>query len=346
LNTVFPNRILPYLLLAPSVILVLIFFIYPAAQSVELSLYRVNRVRLLLAARSNRGGARSLTRLVGDMPGLICVTLIGSNAAMYVSTSLATGVLEARWQDSLTAEIAATAIMTPILSVFAQTLPKNLFNAEADRLMYGSARVLYVLRVALGAIGLVGLLKGVGNLWHAARRRLGQDDTAPANPFPAQARLRSVFHASAAEGLMTPYQNALVEKIMNLRDVHVSQALVPASRVVTVRADLSLAEFRELVRTQPYSRLPVVEPGGGEVFGIVVVRDVLERLRDGVELDLIDFVRLPAILTPDMSVTQAIITLRRDRSPMALVRTEAGQYIGIVTLKDLAEEIVGELEAW
>jgi CBS domain containing-hemolysin-like protein len=312
----------------------------------ETGAYRVNRVRLLLAARGNRRGARSLTLLVNDMPGLICVTLIGSNAAMYVSTSLTTSILEARWQDSITAEIAATAIMTPILSVFAQTLPKNLFNAEADRLMYGSARVLYVMRVTLGAIGLVGLLKGAGNLWHAARRRLRQDDVAPANPFPAQARLRSVFHDSAAEGLMTPYQNELVEKIMNLRDVHVSQALVPASRVVTVRADLSLEEFRELVRTNPYSRLPVVEPGGDEVFGIVVVRDVLERLRDGVALDLIDFVRLPAILTPDMSVTQAMVTLRRDRSPMALVRTEAGQYIGIVTLKDLAEEIVGELEAW
>jgi len=312
----------------------------------ETGAYRVNHVRLHLAMRSGRRGARSLAHLVSDMPGLICVTLIGTNAAMYVSTSLATSLMEKRWDDSILAEMAATFTLTPILFVFAETLPKNLFNAEADRLMYGSARVLYVLRRLLGLVGIVGFLTGMGRLLQAVRRRVRKEDVSATNPFPAQARLKSVFHDSAAEGLMTPYQNELVEKIMNLRDVHVSQALVPASRVVTVRADLSLAEFRELVRTQPYSRLPVVEPGGDEDIGIVVVRDVLERLRDGVELDLIDFVRLPAILTPDMSVTQAIITLRRDRSPMALVRTEAGQYIGIVTLKDLAEEIVGELEAW
>lgn len=332
--------------LLPYIGIVLAVMLQGFFEGSETGAYRVNRVRLHLAAQRGRRGARSLSRLVADMPGLICVTLIGSNAAMYVSTSLATSILEARWKDSILAEVMATLALTPILSVFAQTLPKNLFNAEADRLMYGSARVLYVLRRVLGAIGLVGFLKSISVGWIALRRRVRRDDLAAANPFPAQARLKSILRDSAAEGIMTPYQNELVEKIMNLRDVHVSEALVPASRVASVRADLSLEEFCKVVRTQSYSRLPVVEPGGDEVIGIVVVRDVLERLRDGVELDLIDFVRLPAILSPDMTVTQAIITLRRDRSPMALVRTAAGQYVGIVTLKDLAEEIVGELEAW
>jgi CBS domain containing-hemolysin-like protein len=278
------------------------------------------------------------------MPGLICVTLIGTNTAIFVSTSLWTGLWKSGG-DSLRAEMMATLTLTPILFVFAEVLPKNLFNAEADRLMYGGAGVLGVLRRTFGAVGLVGLLKSISRLWNWVRG-LRRGASPAADPFPAQARLRSIIRDSAAEGIMTAYQNELVEKIMGLRDVHVADALVPAQRVVQVRADLPLGEFRQAVRAQPFSRMPVTDPSSGDAIGIVVVNDVLARMHDGVPLELIDFVRLPVTLAPTMTVTQAIVAMQRSRAPMAIVRGGGGQYLGIVTLKDLAEEIVGELEAW
>ncbi|NIA22175.1 MAG: DUF21 domain-containing protein [Anaerolineaceae bacterium] len=310
----------------------------------ETGAYRLNRVRLHLADRKGRPEARLLARMLSDMRGQICVMLIGTNLAVYVATLLATRL----WQSAaapeagpLYGETMATLTLTPLLFIFADLVPKNIFNAQADRLVYRSARLLWLANVVFRALGLVAVLKGVSALWTAlARGRRASD------PFPARARLRSILRDSAAEGVVTPYQNELVEKIMNLRSVSVRQAMIPAARVVTLPQGTSNAEFRQLVASCPYSRLPVLQTGGSQVMGVVRVNDILQQVAADEQLDLERFVRPALELSPSMTIAQAIFAMQKSRAAMAIVRNPRGQYVGIITLKDLVEEIVGELEAW
>jgi CBS domain containing-hemolysin-like protein len=310
---------------------------------VETGLYRLNRVRLHLAERQGRPGARLLTRMLGDMPGQICVILIGNNIANYAATFLMTLMLETRLPDteSLYAEFAATLMLTPALFIFGELVPKNLFNAQADRLMLRWSRPLWAVGTVFRSLGLVAALKGISSLWTALVR-----PKRAADPFPAKARLRAILRDSAVEGVVTPYQNELVEKIMELRGVRVAQAMVPAGRVVTVRRGTGNPEFRRLVASCPYSRLPATDNTGRNVLGIVRVHDVLEHVAPDADLDLDVFTSATLDLDPAMSVTQAIFAMQRTHTAMAIVRNVRGQFIGIITLKDLVEEIVGELEAW
>jgi CBS domain containing-hemolysin-like protein len=314
----------------------------------ETGAYRVNRVRLRLARQHGRPGATWLSSLVADMPGLICVTLIGTNVGVYVASVLMTGLWHERApeQSALWAEMMATLALTPILFVVSEVLPKNIFNAEADRLMYLSARPLYVLRRIFGWLGLVGMLKGISRVWTLVRRWREGKTAEVVNPFPAQARLRAVIRDSAAEGVMTPYQNELVEKIMSLRDVHVGEVMVPLSRVVRLRSGETWQGFLDAVRANAFSRLPVMDASRRRAVGVVPVNEVLEAMTGGEQEDWESFSRPAVILPPQMTVTQAIFALQRNRTPLAIVSGAQGQTIGIVTLKDLAEEIVGELEAW
>ncbi|MBN2582721.1 MAG: DUF21 domain-containing protein [Planctomycetes bacterium] len=309
----------------------------------ETGLYRLNRVRLHLAEKQGRPAARLLVRMLSDMPGQICVMLIGANIAVYVATLLATRLLEARSPevDPLYTEFTATLILTPVLFIFADLVPKNLFNAQADRLVRRSARMLWLANVAFRSLGLVAVLKGVSRLWTTVLR-----PKQPSDPFPARARLRAILRDSAAEGVVTPYQNELVEKIMDLRSVHVAQAMIPARRVVTVHRGTDNAGFRRLVASCPYSRVPITDATGRNVVGIVRVHDVLESVAAEDRLDLDAFTSPTLDLAPSLSITQAIFAMQRNRAAMAIVRDVRGQFLGIITLKDLVEEIVGELEAW
>ena len=312
----------------------------------ETGAYRVNRVRLRLANERGRRGAGALSELVRDMPGLICVTLIGTNTSVYTATALATGLWESAMGPSLWAELLATLSLAPVLLVFAEVLPKNIFNAEADRLMYAGAPVLRACGAAFRAIGLVAILKGISRLWTRLAQRRRADGRPAVDPFPAQARLRSIMRDSAAEGIVTPYQNELVEKIINLRNVHVGDAMVPAAQVRSVRQDVGSDELFRVIGDCRFNRLPVMDPTDRDVVGVLAVYDLLQGLAPGEEPDLARFSRPAVILSPAMTVTQAIFALQRNRAAMAIVRSPEGRYVGIVTLKDLVEEIVGELEAW
>lgn len=312
----------------------------------ETGAYRVNRVRLRLAEQQGLGGARQLGRLLSDVRGLICVTLIGTNITAYLATMLTTRLWQAGGASSFTAEMMATLALTPVLFVFAEVLPKTLYNTEADRLMLLSARPLMALRRFFGLVGLVPLLKGVSAAWNGlSRRKKGVGGAGSGDPFPARARLRSILRDSAAEGVVTPYQNELVEAIMALRDVHVGDAMVGVRRVVTLPRSAGLDAFLDRVRRSPYSRMPVLE-ASGQVAGVLHVQDVLADMAPGQSPSPMDFVRPAVILSPKMGVTQAIFALQRNRVSMAVVHSSEGRFIGIVTLKDLVEEIVGELEAW
>jgi len=342
------NDLLPGLVrLLPFAGVLLATFVAAFFSGTETGAYRLNRVRLRLAQSQGRAGARALVRLLADMPGLICVTLIGHNLAVYAATVVVTGLWESGrgGQASVYAEILAMVSLAPVLYVFAEVLPKNIFNAEADRLMYPAARPLWLSSVLFRATGLVALLKAISRAWVWLRRRWERAGP-PSDPFPARARLRSLVGDVAAEGLVTSYQNELVEKILDLRDVRVADAMTPAGRAVTIRMNASAAEFRRLVESCPFSNLPVLDPTTGDAVGVLKVHDVLRELGPQEEFDLTRFTRLALDLEASLSVAQALLAMQSARLPMGFVRDAEGKFLGLVTLKDLVEEIVGELEAW
>ncbi len=310
------------------------------ASAVETGSYRLNRIRLRLRADGGDGRAAVLLRLLGDLPGLIISILIVNNVGNYLLTAAVTALV-ARWVaggDDVAVQLTATAVAAPILFVFCEVLPKNVFAFAPGERMCRLAKAIRAVYWGLWAVGLVPALKGISALVLRVARRRGAT-----SPFTPRQRLRAIIREGLAEGVITGYQDQLAEKVLALRDTTVGGVMIPLRHVAAVPVDVTQRRFaRELAR-HSYSRLPVYEKHRDNVVGIVHINDVLAREAFDVAAVMRgDVVRLP----PDMTVSAALLRMRRGRAAMAVVSDSKGRAVGIVTIKDLVEEIVGELAAW
>ena len=314
------------------------------ANAVETGSYRLNRIRLRIRADAGDRAASTLLGLLRDMRGLIVMVLISNNVAHFIVTAaIATLVAEAAVRQSdLVVELLSTAIVAPLLLVFCELLPKNVFafNPE-DRMcrLAGGLRATYRL---LSYTGLVPALKGLSTLvLQIARKHEG----AGVSPFTPRQRLRALLRESAAEGVISGYQSELVEKVLALRDVAVRKVMIPLGHVVAVPLNISREQFIAGMREHSYTRLPVYDGARENIAGIVRIDDVL-----GAEGGAFD---LPAVMSRDVlsvaadaAVSQALFRMRKARAAMAVVRDARDRAIGLITVKDLVEEVVGELGAW
>jgi putative hemolysin len=303
----------------------------------EMGLYCLNRLRLRLGVQRGRPAARALQRLLARPTLAISTMLVGTNLGYYLATVLATEqIRQAGWPGH--AELYSGLIMPPVLLIFAEVVPKSLFQHHADRLMGGAVwplRLSEVLFYPLSA--LLRLISAV------PRRLLRAPSAGRRAPLTAET-FRFYLGAGAAEGVLSSFQRTMAENILRLKSLRVEAVMTPLGEAVMVPEDASGQALLEALRPHRYSRIPVHAASRQQVVGVVNILDV--AMAEGEVPAAGELAREAVSLPRWASVADALARLRRSRTQFAVVTDAAGGAVGIVTVKDLVEEIVGELEAW
>lgn len=311
-----------------------------ASSGSETGVYCLDRVRLRVATEKRWPAALRLERLMRRPEDLVITALLGTNIADYLATAFMAALLlhvsvSPGWTD-----IYATAIVTPLILVFGGIIPKDWFRRQSNELMIVlSGPLLVGLRMAR-ATGLVWLLRNVTHRlvrWIDPQRADDESDLLP------RTRIVHLLREGAARGGLTSLQRDLIERVLNLSTVQVRDVMVRRTRAATVSSGISRDDFLRVARMAHFSRLPVWEHDPRNVVGVVNVYDVIT---DANESPVVDYMRKPLTLPEHMSVAVALLRLQRAREAMGIVQDRAGHCVGLLTLKDLVEEIVGDLEAW
>lgn len=319
--------------------LMLLGFIGSALFSgMETGAYRLNRVRLYVRASQGHSSARSLERVVAKPTSLIGTLLIGNNLCNYVGTA-GLGVILATMQMPVwQAVLVNTVLVTLVLFVFGETLPKDLFAAHADRLMYPLAKLLVVLRWLFTWTGVLPIVVAISAL---AIRIVGKAEGGALTP---RKRVAQMVREGAGAGLISSEQTEIAQRALALSNRRVLAECTPWSRVITISEQAERNTIRNISKKTPRSRLPVID-GRGRVVGVVDVIDVL--LLDEDHPRPVKAAMEPAVYIPgSTTVRQALAQLQRDHIGLAIVTREDGKYAGIVTVKDLVEPLTGELSNW
>lgn len=303
----------------------------------ETGAYSVNRVRLHLMEHGGDLGAKRLRSLLERPTALLASLLVGNNIAHYLQATALT-VITSYWGLSDSGVIVFNVlVMTPIIFVFCETVPKDIFAANADRLMPRLSPVLTAMVAVLKGTGLWLLIGWLGR--RTAFTTPGGDE-ALAQP---RHQFELLVKEGVGDGMMSDEQSAIVDRVLDFADLRVGEEMTPWSKVVRVGVDDPPARLWRLAESSSISRFPVTD-SAGRVVGVVSLYDALRHTPETCP-PIVKLAKTAPAFDHELTLREALARMRNDQSPIAIV-TRHGRPAGIVTFKDLIEPITGELASW
>ena len=313
------------------------------------ALINVRKMRLRQLVDEGVGSARTAERLAEDASRLLATTQLGkiltsffSGAVVAVVSAPDLAKLLEPWLGEASYAIAFVAVVfvaAVVMLVLAELVPETIALQHSERLALVLARPLAVLSViAMPMVHvMVWLSNAVSRLFGAQRRGV--------LPFVTEEEIKTLVDAGEEEGVIEQDEKAMIYSIFELGDTLVREVMVPRIDVVAVEATAPMLEALEAIMEAGHSRIPVYGDTIDNVLGVLYAKDLLPYLRDGrTDVPLKSLLREAYFVPETKRASELLPDLQQRRVHVAIVVDEYGSMAGLVTIEDLLEEIVGEIQ--
>jgi CBS domain containing-hemolysin-like protein len=312
----------------------------------EMGIYQLSRLRLRLGIEKKRFAFVILGKCLHDSSALLLSMLIGTNLAYYLATSVVTYMLLTKLGAEHTVEFVATLFTAPILFVFSELIPKNLFLYRADALMPAVAPVLFGFHKFFIWCGAVPFLKGVLRIFAKFSSVPMSAETAITSV--ERHKIAAILQESREEALLSSVQSDIVKRLVVISNIRISSVMTAINNVQIVEVSSDRSALLKKLKECAFTRLPVYDRWPENIVGFVNIYEAL--CCAGWFSSLHSFVKPIRKLSAETVVSDAIEFMQSENEKIVLV-TKAGHLgrenpVGIVTMKDLVEELLGELSEW
>ena len=303
----------------------------------ETGLYCVNRLRVFLGVQQGDVRSRRLARLIDDEREALSVILVGTNLMNYVCTTAVAYMFGTLMGFSdVDIEVYTVVSVTPIIFVFGEVVPKNLFQLHADALMPRFSGLLFLADRIFRATGLVWFTKsltGMAGRWSGVPK-------ADRHAVAPKRRVAALLQEALVGYKLGADQSELIDRVCRLSETPVRAVMIPYHRVTSISADADRDALIRVARITDYARVPVHGARRSQVIGLVKIDDLL---RNDDWRTIGEKVAPVISLRPLDTVATAITRMQRVRKEMAIVTGLSGGLLGVVTLRDLLDEVAGEV---
>ncbi len=306
----------------------------------ETALIASSRAAMLRLARDGNPKAAIVNRLLEIREQLIGALLVGQNVANIAASALATDLMLKWFGDA--GVLAATAVMTVLVVVFVEVLPKTAAIDSPDRIALAVARPIdAVVRFLTPMLAVVQWL--VRRMLAVFGFKVGENEPI----LSPHEELRGTVDLFHREGTVEKHDRDMLGGLLDLRDLAVADVMIHRTEVIMVDAGLPAELAVEAVLASPVTRVPLWRETPENIIGILHAKDLLHALRvaggDTSKIDLAAIARPPWFVPEIRPLSEQLKAFRRRKTPFALVVDEYGEMMGIVTLEDILEEIVGDI---
>ena len=308
--------------------------------SSETAMFSLNKFRLR-HLRKHRADAERVARLLERPDRLIGVILIGNNA-VNILAALVAGILFARWFGPEAGIWVTTILLTIIMLVFAEVTPKTLAAVNPERLAYPFSAVLAILLHPLSPMFWV--LVSLNWVTNGILRLFGVNATEVQREQISPEELRTVVDEA---GHLIPDQHQdMLLNILDLEQMTVDDIMVPRNEITGLDLEQNIEDVLKQILESDFTRLPVYEGDINHIVGTLHLRRMNRMLKDGSETitreSIKQFVKKPYFVPESTPLSLQLINFQKRKQRLGFVVDEYGEVMGLVTLDDLLEEIVGD----
>jgi len=326
------------LVLQIAILLVSVAFVAFFSSS-EASLISVSKIRLRSLAEKGHGGAQAALRVVNNHDKLFATILLTENAFIILATSIGTAL--ALQLLGAGGQYIATLIMTIVLVTFGEITPKTFAAANAERMALAEGRLIEIV-IKIMALP-VWLLTRLTNLFVSILSRTQKAHP----PLVTTDELRMLIDIGGEEGAVREAEREMLQNVFELRDRRANEVMIPRTQIAAVEQDETVRQFLRQFTQSKHARFPVYAGDMDNIVGFVSVKDILLHIAQSEEVmdkPIKNVMRKPPLIVPESKlVSELFAEMRARQVQMAIIMDEYGGTAGLVTLEELAEEVVGRL---
>jgi CBS domain containing-hemolysin-like protein len=315
------------------VILGILIILSAVFSGTETALMSIDRIKVKSLVRQRKKGSEALQRIKGNPHRLIITILIGNNVVNIAAAVLATVIFTDMFGS--TGVGIATGVMTFLILVFGEITPKTYSNQNAERISLSMARPIEVLSTVLSP-----LVKFFELISRGMSRLLGSKKEEKLSGE----ELKTIVTMGYEEGILDKEAAEMMHNVLEFEDTTVTEIMTPKVDIEMVEGEARLRDVIDFIVKTPYSRYPVYSGEKDRILGIVDVDDVLAQLKkNNMDVRMKKLTR-PIQFVPDSKKIDDMLSDFEGKDPaMAVVVDEYSHVLGLVTVEDILEEIVGEI---
>jgi CBS domain containing-hemolysin-like protein len=302
----------------------------------EIALVNCDKVKLNARANQGHKGSREVLRLFKTPEVMLGTTLVGTNIATVALTTLVTLLFIEWFGDG--GEFWAFLVFTPLLLILGEIVPKSIYQQKSDQI---APVAIYPLRVfSILFYPVVFLFSRIARLF----ARMFGGGKVEQNVFMTREQIRSVVEMTEMTSEVDAFDRSRIKRVIRFGETTVGEAMIPISEVTAIEKNRKILRAMASVRRYGFNRLPVFDGNISNIIGIVTLTtwDLMDR--ELPQKNLTDLIQPAYYVLPFQTIDQLLPELRKRSDHMAVVVDEFGSAIGIITMEDIVEEVVGDID--
>lgn len=315
------------------VLLVLLLMCSAFFSASETAFSTVNIMRLKGYVEEKRRGAKKALWIAEHFDRTLTTLLVGNNFVNIAATVIAGSIFASLIINATLADVVSTVVMTVIVLIFGEILPKSLAKEKAENLVLIFAGPFYILMKILYPIVVIFI----------GLKKLVFKNIKSEQPTVTESELESIIDTMEEEGVIDSEDADLIQSVLDIDERTIYDIMTPRVDIIGIDSESSIEEIKNLFFKHKFSRMPVYEEDKDHITGILSERDFYTALLKGENIKLSSLVKEPLYVSKTMKVNDLIRLMQKEKKHFAIVSDEYGGTSGIVTMEDALEEIVGEI---